>query len=89
MGNRWAYRVGLGLFVIAYLMMPWVGYKGDENGEGSISTGKTWLWIEIGVVLLIKTVAAVGGLTSALLLVCSTLLLAGHCSWLTDYKFGA
>ena len=34
-----------------------------------MSSGKVWLWIEIGVVLLIKTVAAVGGLTSALLLV--------------------
>lgn len=68
MGNRWAYRTGLGLFVIAYVMMPWVGYK-EKNDYIGISTGATWLWIEIGIVLLIKTVAAVGGLTSALLLV--------------------
>ena len=68
MGNRWAYRVGLAGFVIAYLLMPWVGYKHD--GEGRIGTkGAVWLWIEICFVLLIKTVAAVGGLTSALLLV--------------------
>ena len=66
MGNRWAYRAGLGGFVIAFVMMPWVGYK--DSGEG-ITKGKVWLWIEIGVALLIKTVAAVGGLTSALLLV--------------------
>lgn len=69
MGNRWAYRAGLGLFVLAFLMVPWVGYKGDKN-YGSISTGPVWLWIELGFVLLIKTIATVGGLTSALLLVC-------------------
>jgi MFS family permease len=73
MGNRWAYRAGLGGFVIAYLLMPWVGYKnkGEGKGQGAISTGAFWLWLEIGLVLLIKTVAAVGGLTSALLLVSS------------------
>ena len=69
MGNRWAYRAGLGLFVVAYLLMPFVGYKDEDHGEFGMSSGKVWLWIEIGVVLLIKTVAAVGGLTSALLLV--------------------
>lgn len=71
MGNRWAYRTGLGLFVVAYLMMPWVGYKNADDADktGTISTGVAWLWAEMGFVLLIKTVAAVGGLTSALLLV--------------------
>jgi MFS family permease len=68
MGNRWAYRTGLGGFVVAFILMPWVGYKNGD--DGSVGTkGKAWLWIEICVVLLIKTVAAVGGLTSALLLV--------------------
>lgn len=69
MGNRWAYRAGLGGFVIAYLLMPWVGYKDKGDGDAAVSFGAAWLWIEICVVLLIKTVAAVGGLTSALLLV--------------------
>jgi MFS family permease len=69
MGNRWAYRTGLGGFVIAYILMPWVGYKNPGEGPGAISTGAAWLWIEICFVLLVKTVAAVGGLTSALLLV--------------------
>ncbi|KAI1622917.1 major facilitator superfamily domain-containing protein [Exophiala viscosa] len=68
MGNRWAYRAGLAGFVVAYLLMPWVGYKG-RKGEPALSSGSIWLWIEICVVLLIKTVAAVGGLTSALLLI--------------------
>jgi MFS family permease len=74
MGNRWAYRAGLGGFVIAFVLMPWVGYK--EKGDGT-TQGALWLWLELGVVLLIKTVSAVGGLTSALLLV-------GQVPWLLD-----
>lgn len=70
MGNRVAYRAGLGLFVVAYLLMPFVGYKKEQEGQIGLSSGIAWLWTEIGIVLLIKTVAAVGGLTSALLLVC-------------------
>lgn len=69
MGNRWAYRTGLAGFVIAYLLMPWVGYKKGDDGKGGMKSGTAWLWIEICLVLLVKTVAAVGGLTSALLLV--------------------
>lgn len=69
-GNKTTYRVGLFGFVIAFLLMPWVGYKDGKNGSGSSTpAGKTWLWIELGAVLIIKTVGAVGGLTSALLLV--------------------
>ena len=69
MGNKITYRVGLGGFVLAFLMMPWVGYKYSDNGDGGISSGKAWLWAELGFILLVKTVAAVTGLTSALLLV--------------------
>ncbi|KIW27355.1 uncharacterized protein PV07_07099 [Cladophialophora immunda] len=68
MGNRWAYRIGLAGFVIAYVLMPWVGYKDDADGNVG-TRGAAWLWLEICIVLLIKTVAAVGGLTSALLLI--------------------
>ena len=78
MGNRWVYRSSLALFTVAFVLMPWVGYKKPKDGQG-ISTGVAWLWFEIGVVLLIKTVAAVGGLTSALLLVgCIQLLPCGY-----------
>ncbi|KAL9081180.1 MAG: hypothetical protein Q9157_000271 [Trypethelium eluteriae] len=64
-GNKTTYRVGLGGFVIAFVLMPWVGYKtGDGFGDGKVP-----LYIELGIVLIIKTVAAVGGLTSALLLI--------------------
>lgn len=69
-GNKTAYRVGLGGFVVAFVLMPWVGYKDGKNGrsEGT-KVGQGFLWAELGVILIIKTVAAVGGLTSALLLV--------------------
>jgi MFS family permease len=67
MGNKWSYRTGLLGFVIAFFLMPFVGYKGDDQNRLSGQT--TLLAIELCIVLLIKTVSAVGGLTSALLLV--------------------
>ena len=67
MGNKITYRMGLAGFVLAFFMMPFVGYK--ESSEGVVSSGKAWLWAELGFVLLVKTVASVVGLTSALLLV--------------------
>ena len=69
MGNRATYRTGLCGFVLVFLMMPWVGYKDASEGDGGIGSGKAWLWVELGFILLIKTIATVGGLTSALLLV--------------------
>lgn len=73
-GNKIMYRVGLAGFVVAFLLMPWVGYKNGDQGRGEgpvLGQGKGWLWFELAVVLVIKTLASVGGLTSALLLVCS------------------
>jgi hypothetical protein len=72
MGNRATYRAGLFLFFVSMMMMPWVGYRESKPFLG-LWDGKVWLWIELGFVLLVKTVAAVGGLTSALLLVRLTL----------------
>jgi MFS family permease len=69
MGNKRTYRAGLFLFFVSMMMMPWVGHK-DSKAPFGLGSGKVWLWIELGLVLLLKTVAAVGGLTSALLLVC-------------------
>ncbi|KAI9649260.1 hypothetical protein NHQ30_001830 [Ciborinia camelliae] len=68
MGNKATYRSGLLLFFVSMMLMPWVGYK-DSRAPFGIGNGKLWLWVELGFVLLIKTVAAVGGLTSALLLI--------------------
>lgn len=93
-GNRWAYRAGFGGFVVAYLLMPWVGYKDGSQGHWATSHGAGWLWFEICIVLLVKTVAAVGGLTSALLLVIPTLPPSETCensnqrlTWLIDHEF--
>lgn len=71
-GNKSMYRVGLAGFVVSFLLMPWVGYKDPAEGQGRmvLGGGKIWLWVELGAVLIIKTLASVGGLTSALLLVC-------------------
>ncbi|KAF1949214.1 MFS general substrate transporter [Byssothecium circinans] len=67
-GNKMAYRVSLAFFVAAFVLMPWVGYKESTPFMG-VGTGPGWLWTELGIVLVIKTVASVGGLTSALLLI--------------------
>ncbi|KAL8826778.1 MAG: hypothetical protein Q9170_007273 [Blastenia crenularia] len=69
MGNKITYRVCLGGMVLAFLLTPWVGYKDASQGDGGISSGKAWLYVELGIVLLIRAVAAVGCLTSALLLI--------------------
>ncbi|KAJ5545508.1 hypothetical protein N7535_006106 [Penicillium sp. DV-2018c] len=67
MGNRWSYRAGLFGFVVSFLAMPFIGYK-SSNDKGL--TGKSALMaVELCFVLLVKTIASVGGLTSALLLV--------------------
>lgn len=67
MGNRWSYRAGLFGFVISFLLMPFVGYK-SQAGKG-LTRKSALMAVELCFVLLIKTVASVGGLTSALLLV--------------------
>ncbi|EGC49834.1 MFS transporter [Histoplasma capsulatum var. duboisii H88] len=69
MGNKWSYRASLLGFVISFILMPFVGYKDDAATGGEISKSTILLAIELCVVLLVKTVAAVGGLTSALLLI--------------------
>ncbi|KAL6711350.1 hypothetical protein ACN47E_005881 [Coniothyrium glycines] len=68
LGNKMAYRVSLAFFVAAFALMPWVGYKDSKSGTG-IGSGPAWLWFELGVVLVIKTIAGVGGLTAALLMI--------------------
>lgn len=68
MGNKWSYRAGLFGFVISFLLLPLVGYK-KKHGKGGLAGRSTMVVIQLCFVLLIKTVSAVGGLTSALLLV--------------------
>lgn len=63
MGNRITYRACLAGIVLAFMLTPWVGYNCKSK------TSQDWLYVELGVVLLIRSLAAVGCLTSALLLV--------------------
>jgi len=67
-GNKAIYRAGLFGFFIAMMIMPWVPYRDSQASSGWVSS-TAWLWVEIGFVLLVKSIAAAGGLTSALLLV--------------------
>lgn len=67
-GNRATYRACIFLLSLSMMIIPWVGYS-DSPPLFGIGSGDVWFWIEIGFVLLIKTIATVGGLSSALLLV--------------------
>ncbi|OQE16237.1 hypothetical protein PENFLA_c028G00763 [Penicillium flavigenum] len=67
MGNRWSYRAGLFGFVISFILLPFIGYK-SKTGKGLTSKSAV-MAVELCLVLLVKTIASVGGLTSALLLV--------------------
>jgi MFS family permease len=70
LGNRVSFRLSHFLFIIAFIIPPFVGYK----TRGGFGNGPFWIWIELGTSLIFKTVATVGGLTSALLMVCSIFL---------------
>lgn len=67
-GNKVTYRASLAAFVAAFLITPWIGHT-ESKDQGGLGTGSVMLWTELGLVLVLKTVASVGGLTSALLLV--------------------
>ncbi|KAJ5437441.1 Major facilitator superfamily domain general substrate transporter [Penicillium cf. griseofulvum] len=67
MGNRWSYRAGLFGFVISFILMPFIGYK-SKTSKG-LTTQSAIMAGELCLVLLVKTIASVGGLTSALLLI--------------------
>ncbi|OJD17251.1 hypothetical protein AJ78_02633 [Emergomyces pasteurianus Ep9510] len=69
MGNKWSYRASLFGFVISFILMPFVGYKDPAAIAGGVSKSSAILAIELCVILLVKTVATVAGLTSALLLI--------------------
>ncbi len=83
LGNKVTYRACLAAMALAFLLTPWVGYKRIENGDGGVSNGKVWLWIELGFILLVKSLGAVGCLTSFLLLVSIGCCSYVHC--LADY----
>ncbi|KAK5654070.1 hypothetical protein OQA88_7750 [Cercophora sp. LCS_1] len=68
MGNLGTYRWSLLGFVVSMALMPWIGYKDDSPWLG-LGSGKAWLYSELGVILVIKNICAVGGLSSVMLLI--------------------
>ncbi|KAF4965672.1 hypothetical protein FSARC_6567 [Fusarium sarcochroum] len=68
LGNLGTYQISLLGLGISMLFMPWVGYADDKPLFG-LGTGKMWLYIEMGLVLILKNLCAVGGLSSVMLLI--------------------
>ena len=68
LGNLGTFRLSLLGLAVCMVLMPWVGYQ-DENGLLGWGTGRSWLLAELGVVLVLKNLSAVGGLSCVLLLV--------------------
>lgn len=70
LGNLGTYRGSLLGFAISMALMPWVGYRQSTPPFG-LGNSKIWLYVEMGFILIIKNICAVGGLSSVMLLVCS------------------
>ncbi|KAH6628930.1 MFS general substrate transporter-like protein [Chaetomium tenue] len=67
-GNLGTYRYSLLGMAISMALMPWINHLDDEPILG-LGTGKTWLYGELGVILVLKNICAVGGLSSVMLLI--------------------
>ncbi|KAK2606270.1 hypothetical protein QQS21_003318 [Conoideocrella luteorostrata] len=67
-GNLGSYRYALLGLGVSLLLMPWVGYLDDDPPLG-VGTGRVWLYAELAVVLVLKNICAVGGLSSVMLLI--------------------
>lgn len=68
LGNLGTFRLSLLGLAICMVLMPWVGYQ-DDDGLFGWGTGRSWLLAELGVVLVLKNLSAVGGLSCVLLLI--------------------
>lgn len=71
MGNLGTYRYSLLGMAISMTLMPWIGYL-DSQPPFGLGTGKVWLYSELGGILLVKNICAIGGLSSVMLLVSSS-----------------
>ncbi|KAL3957024.1 hypothetical protein ACCO45_007602 [Purpureocillium lilacinum] len=67
-GSLGAYRLSLWGIALSMVLMPWVGYTDDEPLFG-VGSARGWLYAELGVVLILKNICAVGGLSSVMLLI--------------------
>ncbi|KAK8075332.1 hypothetical protein PG997_009995 [Apiospora hydei] len=62
LGNLGTYRGSLLGLAVSMALMPFIGYKESASG-------KLWLYAEMGAILVIKNICAVGGLSSVMLLI--------------------
>ncbi|KAI0967792.1 major facilitator superfamily transporter [Xylaria arbuscula] len=67
-GNVGSYRGALFGFAITMALMPFVGYV-DSKPLFGWGTARIWLYVELGFLLIIKNICAVGGLSSVMLLI--------------------
>ncbi|KAJ6438110.1 MFS transporter [Purpureocillium lavendulum] len=67
-GSLGAYRLSLWGIAVSMVLMPWVGYTDDEPLFG-VGSARAWLYAELGLVLILKNICAVGGLSSVMLLI--------------------
>lgn len=72
-GNLGTFRLGLLGLALGMILMPFVGYQ-DGKGLLQWGDGRSWLLGELGVILILKNLSAVGGLSCVLLLVSCHLL---------------
>jgi MFS family permease len=68
LGNVGTYRGSLFGFAVTMALMPFVGYV-DSKPLFGFGDSKIWLYVELGFILSIKNICAVGGLSSVMLLV--------------------
>lgn len=91
MGNLGTYRYSLLGMAVSMALMPWIGYLDGQPNLG-LGTGKGWLYCELGGILVLKNICAVGGLSSVMLLVrtdphpLALTLACGPVDWLLDHK---
>ncbi|RYP71554.1 hypothetical protein DL771_004680 [Monosporascus sp. 5C6A] len=67
-GNVGTYRGSLFGFGVTMALMPLVGYR-DSKPPFGVGDSKLWLYAELGFILIIKNICAVGGLSSVMLLI--------------------
>ncbi|KAI0455799.1 MFS general substrate transporter [Xylaria acuta] len=67
-GNVGTYRGALFGFAVTMALMPFVGYA-DSKPPFGFGDSKIWLYVELGVILVIKNICAVGGLSCVMLLI--------------------
>ncbi|KAI1351046.1 major facilitator superfamily transporter [Xylaria sp. FL0043] len=67
-GNVGSYRGALFGFAVTMALIPFVGYV-DSKPPFGLGSARIWLYVELGVLLVIKNICAVGGLSSVMLLI--------------------